>query len=130
NMDREAMTKRIIKAMDSGFMRIFAHPTGRIINGREGYNIDLEKIAEAAERNNVALEIDSFPNRLDLNDTNIMRLADFKIMFAIDTDSHRASHYKFLRYGVGTARRGWLTKEKILNTRTCNEVIKLFGRNR
>ncbi|MGC8537526.1 MAG: DNA polymerase/3'-5' exonuclease PolX [Candidatus Micrarchaeia archaeon] len=129
NMDMDSMTKRVIKAMDSGMMRIFAHPTGRVINGREGYDIDLEKIAEAAERDNVALEINSFPNRLDLNDTNILRLSGYKVLFSIDTDSHRTSHFKFLRYGVGTARRGWLTKGRVLNTRTYNEVMKFFRGN-
>ena len=129
NMDRDSMTKRVIKAMDSGMMRIFAHPTGRVINSREGYDIDLEKIAEAAERNNVALEINSFPNRLDLNDTNILRLSKYKVLFSINTDSHRTSHFKFLRYGVGTARRGWLAKKSILNARTPKEVLEIFSSN-
>ncbi len=129
NMDRDSMTKRVVRAMDSGMMRIFAHPTGRVINGREGYDIDLERIAEAAERNNVALEINSFPDRLDLNDTNILRLSEYKVLFSIDTDSHRTSHFKFLRYGVGTARRGWLTKGRVLNTRTYSEVMKLLKGN-
>ncbi|MEM0149406.1 MAG: DNA polymerase/3'-5' exonuclease PolX [Candidatus Micrarchaeaceae archaeon] len=130
NMDKEAMTKRVIKAMDSGMMRILAHPTGRVINEREGYDIDLERIAEAAERDNVILEINSFPNRLDLNDTNILRLSKYKVMFSIDTDSHRTSHFKFLRYGVGTARRGWLEKGRVLNTRDASAVMKLFGGNK
>ena len=130
NMDKKAMTNRVIKAMDSGLMRIFAHPTGRVINEREGYDIDLEKIAEAAERDNVILEINSFPNRLDLNDTNILRLSKYKIMFSIDTDSHRTSHFKFLRYGIGTARRGWLEKGRILNTRAASAVSKLFEGNK
>jgi DNA polymerase (family 10) len=129
NMDRDSMTKRVVRAMDSGMMRIFAHPTGRVINGREGYDIDLEKIAEAAERNNVALEINSFPDRLDLNDTNILRLSEYKVLFSIDTDSHRTSHFKFLRYGVGTARRGWLAKKSILNARPLSEALRILSNN-
>ncbi len=123
-MSEEEMTKRVCKALDSGLVHIFAHPTGREINGREQYPIDLEKLFEAAERNKVALEINSFPVRLDLSDTNIMKASKYKIKFAIDTDAHRTSHFGFLRYGIGTARRGWLTKERVLNTMPLNALMK------
>jgi DNA polymerase (family 10) len=115
NMDEKEMTKRISKAMDSGFIDILAHPTGRLINEREGYRIDLDMIAECAERNGVALEINSYPKRLDLNDTNIMLASKYKVMFAIDTDAHNTDQLSFMRYGLGTARRGWLGRERILN---------------
>ena len=115
NMSKQEMTKRMISAMDSGLLHVLAHPTGRIINEREPYEIDLEQIIEAAERNNIALEINSFPERLDLNDTNIMLASKYKVMFAIDSDAHDTSHLKFLRYGVGTARRGWLQASRVVN---------------
>ncbi len=123
-MGQEEMTKRVINAIDSGLIHIFAHPTGRIINERMAYNINLDKVAEAAERNKVALEINSFPNRLDLNDANIFNVSKYKILFSIDSDAHNTSHFQFLRYGVGTAKRGWLTKERILNAKPYNELIK------
>lgn len=123
-MDQAEMTKRVINAIDSGLIHIFAHPTGRIINERMAYNINLDKVAEAAERNKVALEINSFPNRLDINDTNIFNVSKYKILFSIDSDAHNTSHFQFLRYGVGTARRGWLAKERILNAKPYNELIK------
>jgi len=127
-MSEEEMTKRICKALDSGLVHIFAHPTGREINGREQYPIDLERLFEAAERNKVALEINSFPVRLDLSDTNIMRASKYRIKFVIDTDAHRTSHFGFLRYGIGTARRGWLTKEKVINALPLNALMKELSR--
>ena len=122
NMPKAEMTKRVVKAMESGHLHVLAHPTGRLINKREGFAIDLDKVAEAAERNHVAMEIDSYPDRLDLNDTNVMRLSKYKILFSIDSDAHRKEHFNVLRYGVGTARRGWLTKDRVLNTKTLKEL--------
>ena len=124
NMDGKSMTERVVKALDSGVVDILAHPTGRLINGRGAYEIDLDRVAEAAERNHVALEVNSYPNRLDLNDSAIMRLSSYKILFSIDSDSHSTQHFKFLRYGVGTARRGWLTKRQVLNTLPIEKLLK------
>jgi DNA polymerase (family 10) len=123
-MSEDEMTKRINKALDTGLVTILGHPTGREVNGREPYPVRLEKVAESAERNGVALEIDAFPSRLDLNDTNIMRVSNYKIKFSIDSDAHRSSHFGFLRYGVGTARRGWLTKERVLNSQSLRDITK------
>ena len=128
SMSEEEMTKRVIKALDSGYVNIFAHPTGRLINEREPYKINLEKVAEAAERNNVALEINSFPNRLDLNDSNILMLSKYNLMFSINTDSHRTSHLYYMRFGVGMARRGWLTKKQIINTMDYKSLISWLGK--
>ncbi len=128
NMDRDSMTGRITKALDSGLVHVLAHPTGRIINARDAYALNLDKVAEAAERNSVALEINSFPSRLDLNDTNIMLASKYKVNFAIDTDSHRTSHFQFLRYGVGTARRGWLQEGRVLNTLPLQKLMEVLAR--
>jgi len=128
NMSEEEMTKRVVKALDSGYIHILAHPTGRVINTREAYSLNLEKVLEAAERNNVAMEINAFPNRLDLNDTNIMLASKYKVNFSIGTDSHRTSHLQFMRYGVGTARRGWLGKERIINTLPLSKLQKILSR--
>jgi DNA polymerase (family X) len=123
-MEEGEMTKRITSALDSGLVNIFAHPTGREINAREQYAVDLEKVFESAEKNNVALEINSFPERLDLSDTNIMRASKYKVDFSIDTDAHRTSNFGFLKYGVGTARRGWLVKERIINAMPLKSLLK------
>ncbi len=124
SMKGDEMTARVVRALDSGLVHVLGHPTGRMISTREAYSINLDKVFEAAERNNVAMEINSFPDRLDLNDTNVMRAAAYKLMFAIDSDSHRASHFIDLRYGVGTARRGWLTKGRVMNTLKADEIAK------
>jgi len=127
-MPESEMTARIAKALDTGLVNILAHPTGREINVREQYALDMDKTFEAAERNKVALEINSFPSRLDLNDTNIMKASHYKVNFSIGTDAHRTSHFGFIRYGVGTARRGWLTKDRIINTRSAKEIIKILAK--
>jgi DNA polymerase (family 10) len=123
-MSEEEMTKRITRAFDTGLLHAFAHPTGREINVREQYQLDIEKLFESAEKNGVALEINSFPSRLDLSDTNIMKASKYKIKFSVGTDAHRTSHFGFIKYGIGTARRGWLTKERILNTLPLKALAK------
>ncbi len=128
NMDKDAMTKRVIKAMESGMIHILGHPTGRILLGREGYGLDIHKVAAAAEANGVAIEINSSPDRLDISDSNILEISDYKIMFAIDSDAHSVNHFGNLRYGVGTARRGWLGKDRILNALELNRLRKILGR--
>ena len=129
-MPEAEMTARIEKALDSGMVTILGHPTGREVNGREPYQLRLDKVAECAERNDVALEIDAFPSRLDLNDTNIMLASRYKVAFSIDSDSHSTSHFGFLRYGVGTARRGWLTKGRVFNTADAKGMAKLLDSRR
>ncbi len=127
DVGKETMTDRAIKAMDTGLVHVLAHPTGRIIGEREQFQIDLEKVAEVAERNNVALEINA-SNRMDLNDTNIMLTSKYKILYSIATDAHRTQNYMLMRYGVGTARRGWLTKDRILNAMPLDKLRKLIGK--
>jgi len=127
-MTEQEMAERITKALDTGLVNVLGHPTGREINVREQYPVDLDKVFEAAERNSVAMEINSIPNRLDLNDTNIIRASKYKLMFAIDTDAHRTSHFGFVRYGVGTARRGWLTKSRVINALPVGTLIKRLAK--
>ncbi len=122
-MSEEQMTRRVERALDSGLVSVLAHPTGRLIGEREPYKVDLEKVFECAERNGVALEINAFPNRTDLNDTNIMLASKYKVMFSIGTDSHSVQHLRFMRYGVGTARRGWLGPERVVNTMTAKRLL-------
>jgi DNA polymerase (family 10) len=130
SMSYEEMTARVGKALDTGLVNILAHPTGRVINQREPYKIDLEKVAESAVRNMVALEVNSYPSRLDLNDTNILSLRGYNVMFSVDSDGHNVSHFGFLRYGIGTARRGWLTKEKVINTMPLEKTKKFLAKKK
>ncbi|MDE1859422.1 MAG: DNA polymerase/3'-5' exonuclease PolX, partial [Candidatus Micrarchaeota archaeon] len=126
NMKRDEMTKRVIKAFDSGYVNIWGHPTDRLINSRPPIDIDLEKVFEAAERNNVIMEIDAYPDRLDLSDENIFKARNYKLNFSIDTDSHRDEHMLFMRYGVAQAKRGWLTPDRVVNTLSVDKLLKLF----
>ena len=128
NLTEEAMTSRIVKAMDSGLINGLAHPTGREIGIREAYPLNMEKLFEAAERNNVAMEINSQPLRLDLNDTNIMKASQYNLRFSVGSDSHITSQIGFLKYGVATARRGWLTKDRIINTMPLKDLTKFLSR--
>ncbi|MGC9037507.1 MAG: DNA polymerase/3'-5' exonuclease PolX [Candidatus Micrarchaeia archaeon] len=130
NMSKEELTKRIVKALSSGYVDILAHPTGRLINEREPMAFDLDTVFQAAADNKVVMEINAFPNRLDLNDENILKARSYKLLFSIGTDSHRTAHLEFMRYGVGTARRGWLTKDEVINTYPLDKLLKLFKSRR
>jgi DNA polymerase (family 10) len=125
-MDIEEMTNRIISGMENEYIHYLAHPTGRMIGKREPYKVDIERIIETAKRTNTHLEINSFPDRLDLNDINIRIAKENKIKFVIGTDSHNIDHLYFMRYGVATARRGWLEKSDILNTYNIEEIEKIL----
>ena len=125
-LGKEEQTKRVIKAFESGYVSIFGHPTARLINQRDPVHLDLDKVFESAKQNNVAMEIDSIIDRLDLSDENIIRARKFGLKFAIDTDAHQKSNMEFMRYGIGTARRGWLTKEDVINTHPLDKLLKFF----
>ncbi len=112
---REEQTLRMLKAMEHPKVKIIGHPTGRIINKREPYDIDLDRVYQKALETGTALEINAYPERLDLSDQEIFKARKFGVKFAINTDSHRASHLDLIRYGVATAARGWLEKKDILN---------------
>jgi len=124
------ITNRIISAMQNEYVDYLAHPTCRIIGRREPIDIDLEKIFETAVETNTYLEINSFPDRLDLNDLNIKHGKDIGVKFIIGTDSHNINHLNFMRYGIATARRGWLNKEDILNTYSIEKIKTIFRRDK
>ena len=115
-MEREEMTNRVLAAVESGSIDILGHPTGRLIGERSGYQLDLEKVFEAAKASGVSMEINSFPNRLDLGDVNCRMAKDAGARVAIGTDAHHVDQMGFIRLGVITARRGWLEAKDVLNT--------------
>lgn len=127
NMDREKMTQRVLKGLSHKKAKILAHPTGRLLGERTGYELNFEKLFEFCKNNNKALEINSWPQRLDLFDTLIKEAIDKKIKLAIDSDSHAVAHMDLQKYGIFMARRGWATKNDILNTMSYNEVINWFN---
>jgi DNA polymerase (family X) len=126
NMTKEEMTKRVVKALGSGRIDILGHPTDRIINQREPIPLDLDKVFDAAEKAGTAMEINSFFSRLDLNDENIIKAKGYGLKFCINTDAHRTSHLELMRYGIGMAKRGWLTKEDVINTLELKDLLRLF----
>ncbi len=126
NMGREEMTKRVVKALRSGYVDIFAHPTERLIDKRPPIGMDLDRVFEAAKEKGVVMEIDSFPDRLDLNDENSIKARKAGLKFSIDTDAHRTVHMQLMRYGIGVAKRAWLRKDDVVNTMALKDIVKFF----
>ena len=121
---RDVITKRVLKAMDNKYVNMIAHPTGRLIGIREAYEIDLERIFKAAKETNTALEINSYPERLDLTDDACRRAKELGAPLAIGTDSHQREHFGNMLFGVSVARRGWLEKKNLLNTLPLDKLLK------
>jgi DNA polymerase (family X) len=119
----ESQTARLISAAQNPSIDIIFHPTGRIINQREGYPINISKLIEIANKSNTILEIDAHYNRLDLKDEFIRMAIENNVKLVIDSDAHHPLHYAFLRFGIGQARRGWAKKSDILNTRSAKELL-------
>jgi len=130
-MDKAEMTRRIVTAIESGYMDILGHPTGRVIGQRDPYEVDLEKVFEAAKSAGVCMELNCYPDRLDLRDIHCRAAKEAGLTISIGTDSHNVKHLDNLRYGVITARRGWLEDKDVLNTRPSKEILKrLHGSRR
>lgn len=129
-MDIDAMTKRIIKAVVSGLVHIIGHPTGRLIGQRPPYHVDMEKVMAEAKKRSVAMEVNSYPDRLDLNDLHCRLARDTGVLLAISTDSHSPGQLGNILYGVHTARRGWIEKKGVLNARPLKEVMKFLNKGR
>ena len=119
----ELQTTRLINAAQNPSIDIIFHPTGRIINRREGYPVNISKLIEVANESNTILEIDSYYDRLDLKDEFIRMAVENNVKLVIDSDAHHPLHYAFLVFGIGQARRGWAKKSDILNTLTANELL-------
>ena len=115
NLSREAQTKRIIAAMENPNVDIVFHPTGRVINRRPAYDVDMDAIIAAAKRTKTVLEINAFPDRLDLKEEYVRKCVHAGVKLSIDTDAHAVAHLQFLPWGVGQARRGWAERGDIIN---------------
>ena len=116
NMPAEDMTKRLLKALENPYVRILGHPTGRQILRRDPFQFDLEKVFAAAKEHGVILELNGNPERLDLSDRHVKLAKERGMKIVISTDAHHPDHLELMRYGVMTARRGWLEKKDVLNT--------------
>lgn len=128
NLSREKQTQRVLRAMDNPYFNIFGHPTGRMINAREPYELDMEKIFKKAKENNCILEINAQPSRLDLNDINSRAAKDMGVKLVISTDAHSTTQFDYMRFGIGQARRGWVEKKNVINTRNLDELKNVIKR--
>ncbi len=127
SQDRETMTERIITAMENENVDIIAHPTGRVLGKRDPYEVDMERLMEAAKDTGTVMELNSFPDRLDLNDVHCRLAKDYGILVAISTDAHDATQMgAVIKYGVATARRGWLEAKDVVNTRVLEEMMRMM----
>jgi DNA polymerase (family 10) len=120
----EVQTNRLIRAAQNPSVDIIFHPTGRIINKRDGYPVDIPKLMTIANETGTILEIDSHYNRLDLRDDYIRKAIQNEVKLVIDSDAHHPIHYAFLEFGIGQARRGWAGRRDILNTLPATELLK------
>jgi DNA polymerase (family 10) len=128
NLSKNKQTERIIRAMDNPYFNILAHSTGRLINERNPYDIDMEKIMKAAKDKGCLLELNAHPDRLDLNDIHCKMAKELQVKVVISTDAHRIGHLNYMRFGIGQARRGWLERGDVVNTKTANQLKKLLKR--
>jgi len=129
NQSKDEMTRRIVHAMENPNVHVIGHPTGRIINKREPVDLDLEEVFKAAARTGTALEVNGYPDRLDLKDEHILWARRHGVKFSVDTDSHATTHLDHMRFGVATAQRGWLTKDDVINAWPLSK-LKTFLRKR
>jgi len=124
NLSRAEQTKRIVKAMRNKNADILFHPTGRLIQRRAPYEVDVDEIIKTAKETGTILEINADPHRLDLKDEYIRKAVESRIKLAIDTDAHNKNNFHYLEFGIGQARRGWATKNDIINTQPWKEMLK------
>ncbi|MFF4403078.1 DNA polymerase/3'-5' exonuclease PolX [Streptomyces sp. NPDC001404] len=113
---RDKLTRRLVRACENPHVAVLGHPTTRLIGKRPGIDADFDAVFEACARTGTALEINAHPERLDLRDEDILRAKRYGVKFAVNTDAHSVTHLPYMRYGVGTAQRGWLTKDDVINT--------------
>jgi len=125
-MTKEEMTERIIRAMKNPHVDIISHPTGRLIQKRDEYEIDLDRILKVAKETGTILEINSYPERLDLNDINIKKAKETGVKMVINTDAHHVDQMRFIELGIAQARRGWAEKEDIINCWPLEKMLKFL----
>ena len=128
DLPRQAQTDRVVRALENRHVSILAHPTGRLIDAREPYEIDMDRVISTAHKAGCYLEINAEPDRLDLNDlhAHAAKLAGLKL--AVSTDAHSIDAFQCMRFGIDQARRAWLTASDVLNTRPLAELRKLLKR--
>ncbi len=128
HLTRAQQTRRILEAMDHPHFSILAHPTGRLIDERDPYDVDMTRVIRHARERGCYLELNAHPERLDLTDMHCQMAREEGVLVSIASDAHNTLDFANLRYGVGQARRGWLERRDVLNTRPLNELLPLLRR--
>jgi len=126
NLSKTEQTKRLIKAMQNPNVDIIFHPTGRILQKREAYELDIDEIIQTAKKTKTVLEIDAYPDRLDLNDEYIKKCVECGVKMSIDSDAHSKEHFEYLKYGIAQARRGFAKKTDIINVWPLSKMLKFL----
>jgi DNA polymerase (family 10) len=121
--NRERMTERMVRAVRNEHVDAIGHPTGRLLGARDAYEVDLDAVMREAAKHGTAMEINANPHRLDLNDQACRRAKELGVKIVINTDAHATDHFELMRFGVATARRGWLTRRDVLNTLTLKQLM-------
>lgn len=129
NMTEAQMTKRIITAIKHPLLDILGHPTGRLVLRREPYPVNMEAIIDAAKEYGVVLEINAYPERLDLKDSHIRMAVNKGIKFTISSDAHNKAHFKYLKFGIAQAKRGWVEQKNVINTLSLEKFLSRLKRN-
>lgn len=128
DLTQQQQTERILRAMDNPYFTILAHPTGRLIGRRDPYHIDIERLMHAANDRGCVLEINAQPTRMDLNDIHSKMAKTIGVKLVISTDAHSINHFAYMPFGVDIARRGWLEKKDVINTRNLVDLKKILKR--
>lgn len=129
DMPESEMTERVCKALRNERLDILGHPTGRLLLSRQGYRIDLDRVIETARRHRKVIELNAYPNRLDLDWTHCRRAKERGVLLSINPDAHSVSEIENVEYGIGAARRGWLEERDVLNTRDLDDVLEILRRD-
>jgi DNA polymerase (family X) len=127
-LSKKEMTDRVIKAVENEYVNILSHPTGRKIQKKEAIHLDLDAVFESARKQQVAIEINAYPERLDLNDVNVHRAIDTNVKLSIGTDAHRKDHLRYYTLGTAVARRGWAQQKDIINTFSLSKLKKFLNK--
>jgi DNA polymerase (family 10) len=124
--DRDTLTRRALAAIHNPYVKVLAHPTGRLLPRREGGDFDLEAIIRAAAETGTFLEINASPERLDLPDVHVRRAVELGVKLIINCDAHHVEDFDNLHFGVATAYRGWASAEDVANTRSLDEFVAMW----
>jgi len=128
NQGEGEMTERVLRAMGNEYLTILAHPTGRVLEQREPYRLDLDRVMDAAREHQVCLELNSYPERMDLSDLNCMRARERGVKVALGTGAHSIAQLDYMFYGVATARRAWLESGDVLNTMSLDRLVEFLAK--